>query len=295
MLGQALIGHDLRAATWADFAPLAEMLGRADAVLTDLETAITTRLAEAATRAGVFLHAAPPPVLDCLKEFSVSLLATANNHVWDLGTGGILGMLGELEQRGFAHAGAGADLVIASAPAYRATANGTVALIAFASGRVRDGAPASATRAGVNELRLLANGAPDPGDRDRILGAIGIAAANADAVIAYHHNHIFTEGSLSVSSPAVGGALATGPDRRHPPLWQQGWRATASMPGPRSSSAMARHGFPASRSTAAGRFFTIWVISFFKPQPRRVFTTTRCGKGWLPNAGSRPASFVKPG
>jgi hypothetical protein len=63
VLGQALIGHDLRAKAWPDFAALTRMLGRADAVFTDLETAIATPLAEAPTRDGVFLHAAPPAVL----------------------------------------------------------------------------------------------------------------------------------------------------------------------------------------------------------------------------------------
>lgn len=61
-----------------------------------------------------------------MKALSVSLVATANNHVWDLGTGGIIGMLDELDRRGLVHAGAGKDLAAAAAPAYRRTANGTV-------------------------------------------------------------------------------------------------------------------------------------------------------------------------
>ncbi len=171
VLGQALIQHDLRARPWPDFAVLADLLARADLCLTDLETAIGSALAERPTREGVFLHAADPVVLDCLKELSVSLLATANNHVWDLGTGGIVGMLAELDARGFAHAGSGGDLAAAAAPALRRTANGTVALVAAASGAIRDGAAATATRAGVNELRLAAEGVLDAVDVARILGA----------------------------------------------------------------------------------------------------------------------------
>jgi hypothetical protein len=64
----------------------------------------------------------------------------------------IIGALGELDRRGFTHAGAGANLAAAAAPAYRRTADGTVALVAMASGAMRDGAAATTTQAGVHEL-----------------------------------------------------------------------------------------------------------------------------------------------
>jgi poly-gamma-glutamate capsule biosynthesis protein CapA/YwtB (metallophosphatase superfamily) len=150
VLGQALIQHDLRADHWPDFAAFAAMLGRADACFTDLETAIRSPMAGPPTREGVFLHAADPVVLDCLKNLSISLLATANNHIWDLGTGGIVGALAELDGRGFPHTGAGVDLTAAAAPDYRRSANGRVALVAAASGGLRDGAAATATHGGVN-------------------------------------------------------------------------------------------------------------------------------------------------
>ena len=193
VLGQALIGHDLRARPWPDFPALAGMCAQADVCFTDLETAITSPLAEAPTRDGVFLHAAEPGVLDCLRALSVSLVATANNHVWDLGAGGIIGLLRELDARGFVHAGAGVDLASASAPAYRASDNGTVALVAAASGSIRAGAAATATRAGVNELRRSSNGALDAGDVERFPAAVGKAAVHADVVLAYHHNHILED------------------------------------------------------------------------------------------------------
>ena len=151
-------------------------------------------LAEAPTREDIFLHAADPVVLDCLKDLSISLLATANNHAWDLGTGGIVGALAELDRRGFAHAGAGVDLTAAAAPAYHSTAGCTIALVAAASGSIRDGAAASATRAGVNELRCDAQGSLDKRDLARILGAITAAAARAEVVLAYHHNHVLEAG-----------------------------------------------------------------------------------------------------
>jgi poly-gamma-glutamate synthesis protein (capsule biosynthesis protein) len=195
VLGQALIQHDLCAKPWPGFAALAAIFARADLCFTDLETAIRSPLAEPPTREGIFLHAADPVVLDCLRDLSVSLLATANNHAWDLGTGGIIGTLRELEVRGFAHAGAGANLAMAASPAYRRTESGTVALVAMASGAIRDGAAATATRAGINEMRRNADRVLDAADLARILAAIAEAAAQADVVLAYHHNHILEEGA----------------------------------------------------------------------------------------------------
>jgi poly-gamma-glutamate capsule biosynthesis protein CapA/YwtB (metallophosphatase superfamily) len=193
VLGQALIQHDLRTEPWPDFAVLAKIFARADLCFTDLETVIRTPLAEALTRHDVFLHAADPAVLDCLKDLSILLVATANNHVWDLGSGGIIGMLAELDARGFTHAGSGANSTAAAVPAYRQTPNGAVALVAMASGSIRDGAAATAARPGVNELRRDAEGAPDVADVGRMLAAIAEAAAHAEVVLAYHHNHILED------------------------------------------------------------------------------------------------------
>lgn len=86
------------------------------------------------------------------------------------------------------------DLAVAAAPASRRTANGTVALVAAASGAIRDGAVATATRAGINELRRDAEGVPDSEDVARVLGAIVEAKAQADVVLACHHNHILEAG-----------------------------------------------------------------------------------------------------
>ncbi len=193
VLGQALIQHDLRASPWPDHAALSAMFAHADVCFTDLETAIRSPQAEMPTRQGVFLHAADPVVLDCLKEMHVSLLATSNNHAFDLGTGGIVGALAELDRRALAHAGSGADLAAAAAPAYQRTVNGTVALVAMASGALRDGATAAVSHPGVNELRVDPSGALDPTDLARALAAISDAARQADIVLAYHHNHVLAD------------------------------------------------------------------------------------------------------
>jgi len=197
VLGQALIQYDLRQHLWPDFRALAAMFGKADVCFTDLETAIRSAKAEAPTRQDVFLHAADPAVLDCLKDWHIDLLATSNNHAFDLGTGGIVGALDELDRRGLVHAGTGPDLTSAAAPAIYHGANGTVALVAGASGQIRDGGAALVSRPGVNELRWNAAGDPaaslNEDDVGRMLAAIRNAATRANVVIAYHHNHVLTD------------------------------------------------------------------------------------------------------
>jgi poly-gamma-glutamate capsule biosynthesis protein CapA/YwtB (metallophosphatase superfamily) len=189
LLGQALIQQDLRAAAWPGRAGIAALLKDADAVFTDLETAIASPAAGTPTRAGEVLHAAPPAVIDCLKELGVSLVATANNHAWDLGTPGIAATLAELDRRRIHHAGSGADLAAATAAVVQSTPHGAVALVAAAAGAIRDGAAATPTRPGVNELRRGADGALNGDDVGRTLDAIRAARRAGDAVIAYLHNH----------------------------------------------------------------------------------------------------------
>lgn len=192
VMGQALIQHDLRQHPWPGLTALAALLSRADLCFTDLETAIRSAQAETPTRQDVFLHAADPVVLDCLKDWHIGLLATANNHAFDLGTGGIVGALDEFDRRGLAHAGTGVDLTRAAAPAFCPTGKGMVALVAGASGQIRDGGAATAARAGVNELRVDA-GAVNAQDETRFLDAIAAAVGRAAVVIAYHHNHVLTD------------------------------------------------------------------------------------------------------
>jgi poly-gamma-glutamate synthesis protein (capsule biosynthesis protein) len=205
--GQALIQHDLRASPWPDFDRIAALFAGADVAFTDLETAISSPGAGPPTRQGVFTHAAGPDVLDCLKALHVTMLAQSNNHAFDLNTGGILAAIAAMDARGFVHAGTGRTLAEASAPAYQRTPTGTVALVAMASGQIRDGGAATETRPGVNEARRIpGTGAVtglDEADVARVLAAIGDAARHADLVIMYHHNHF------------------AGPEPGRPPDWQQ--------------------------------------------------------------------------
>lgn len=189
LLGQSLIQRDVCRDGWPGMKALAALLRRADVVFTDLETPIDGPGAGDPTRADATLHHAPPEVLDCLKALGVTLVTTANNHAWDLGTGGILSTIEALNRRGIVHAGSGRDLVGAAAPAIQETPAGGFALVAAAAGAIRPGAAAAPGHAGVNELRRRADGTLEPADVERVLAAIRTARGAGATVLMCLHNH----------------------------------------------------------------------------------------------------------
>jgi poly-gamma-glutamate synthesis protein (capsule biosynthesis protein) len=189
LLGQSLIQHDLRTQGWKDMLVFTRMFAGADACFTDLETTIIGSHGGAVTRDPALLHRAPPEVIDCLTDMHVNLFATANNHAFDVGTGGIGDTIDALVQRHQSYAGSGADLAAASAPGYRKSAAGAVALVAMATGKIRDGGAATPQRAGVNEIRQESPGVLNEEDVGRFLASIAQARKQADLVIAYNHNH----------------------------------------------------------------------------------------------------------
>jgi poly-gamma-glutamate synthesis protein (capsule biosynthesis protein) len=189
LLGQSLIQHDLRGQVWAGRAALTDLLKGGDVVFSDLETALRSPGAGPPTREPLLLHAAPVEALDSLMALGVTLLATANNHAWDLGTAGVAAALAPLDARGLTHAGTGVDLAAAAAPAVQVTPHGRVALVAAATGAIRPGAAATAERPGVNELRRGSDGALNAEDLGRVLDAVVRAGKSAEVVMLYHHNH----------------------------------------------------------------------------------------------------------
>jgi poly-gamma-glutamate synthesis protein (capsule biosynthesis protein) len=189
LLGQALIEHALPEEQWPGRRAVARELAKADLGFTNLETVVKGPRAGAPTREALTLHTAQPAVLDALKAMNIRLLATANNHAFDLGSGGILDTVDAIERAGLISAGSGADLARAAAPAFARTAGGSVALVAFATGKVREGGAATNSRPGVNELRRDSSGLPREQDAGRVLTAIAEARRRAEVVIAYQHNH----------------------------------------------------------------------------------------------------------
>lgn len=191
LTGQALIKHDLRETAPGKFAATRALIAAeaADAVFTDLEIAIDNGRGRP-TRTSQFFHATKPVVLDALRDWGFNLLALSNNHAFDLGADGVLGTIDAVRARGFVHAGTGATLAAAAAPAVLTTRRGRVALVSFASGKVGEGAGATAMRAGLNEVRLDEQARVIVReDAERVFAAIRAAAAQADVVIAYQHDH----------------------------------------------------------------------------------------------------------
>jgi poly-gamma-glutamate capsule biosynthesis protein CapA/YwtB (metallophosphatase superfamily) len=206
--GQSMIRSDLRATKPAAIGVIKPLLS-GDAILTNLEGAIA-QAGETVAEGRGFL--APPEALDALQAMGFNLLALSNNHAFDLKETGIGNTVREADRRGLAHAGTGATLVDAAAPAYLKTPSGTVALIGSASGLIAAGARASADHAGVNELRVDAGGrqnnatedlpgpaanTPNTEDAQRVLESIRQARQRADVVVVYQHNHVFGDHSFS--------------------------------------------------------------------------------------------------
>ncbi|MGB3804665.1 MAG: CapA family protein, partial [Sphingopyxis granuli] len=117
LLGQSLIKTDLRRIGWRGLGEFRRILAGRDLVFTDLETVIGGPLAGRSTRPAdsEVLHVAEPEVIDCLQAIGVNIVATSNNHAWDLDTGGIVSTIEALRARGLAFAGTGRDLAQASA------------------------------------------------------------------------------------------------------------------------------------------------------------------------------------
>ncbi|MGV8942862.1 CapA family protein [Thermomonas sp.] len=188
LTGQALIAHDLCKAAYPGLADVIAEVRRGDVAMTDLETAIRTSASGPPTREGEFLHAAGIDELRCLRTFGFDMLALANNHAWDFGSAGVLATRHAARETGFVTAGSGVNLLEASQAARVATAEQSVALVSMAVGKIRDGGAATASRPGINELRLASPGVPDASDVERMFAAIDDAARSAKVVVCLH-NH----------------------------------------------------------------------------------------------------------
>ena len=166
-------------------------------------------------RPGPCLFLSPPEALDSLKTFGFNLLSLSNNHSWDLKVPGIENALEQAKRLDLGHAGIGHTVDGAAAPGYMHTPKGTVALVAMASGFIADGGSATATRPGVNELRVERN-APNPEDAQRILRSIRDAKQRAELVIVSQHNHVFDKPFATIMAERL-------PERLVPPEWLKKW------------------------------------------------------------------------
>ncbi len=228
LAGQSMIRSDIRSTAPGAVLPIQSLL-KGDVIFTNVEAAVAEK-GEAAHEGRGFLT--PPEALDALKTFGFNLFSLSGNHAFDLKAVGIANTIREADSRKMIHAGTGNTVKEATAAGYLRTPHGTVALIASASGLITPGGSATADRPGVNELRVEAGGMPNeatkdlPGaggntpnaeDSQRILQSIRDARKNADVVIVYQHNHVFSNHSFTtVFTEAL-------PERLAPNEWLIKW------------------------------------------------------------------------
>jgi poly-gamma-glutamate synthesis protein (capsule biosynthesis protein) len=114
---------------WGDVLPV---LQSQEAVLVNLECALTRETER--WRNGeekAFYFAADPSAAEVLRLARVRFAALANNHAGDFGAKGLIETVATLDRAGIAHAGAGADLAAASAPARFELGGLRFAVVAF--------------------------------------------------------------------------------------------------------------------------------------------------------------------
>jgi poly-gamma-glutamate synthesis protein (capsule biosynthesis protein) len=234
LAGQSMIRSDLRVADPEAMPGIAALL-KGDVKFTNFEAVVTMpgepndRVPETRPNGGWLT---PPGALGGLQALGFNIVSLSNNHAWDLKIPGIQNTLREAGKINLAHAGIGETLDDASSPGYLRTPNGSVALIAMASGEVAAGGAATPTRAGVNEMRVHQGsqgkvsgttadqyGLPlDRNDEDaaRIRQKIADARKNADIVIMYQHNHVFEKPFGTIFTEEL-------PERLVPPAWIKKW------------------------------------------------------------------------
>jgi poly-gamma-glutamate capsule biosynthesis protein CapA/YwtB (metallophosphatase superfamily) len=212
LTGQSMIRSDVRAHA-PSAVPIIKSLLKGDVVFTNFETTILDERKGQSRKDGRFLS--PPEALEALKSFGFNLVSLSNNHAFDLKVPGIQNTLEQAGRLNLAHAGTGNTIAEAVAPGYLKTPKGTVALVAMASGLIDEGGSATATRPGVNELRVEGNN-PNQEDSQRILQSIREASKKADLVIVYEHNHVFPKPFRTIMLEEL-------PERLGPPDWLKKW------------------------------------------------------------------------
>jgi poly-gamma-glutamate capsule biosynthesis protein CapA/YwtB (metallophosphatase superfamily) len=215
LAGQSMIRGDIRLYTPTEVATMAPLL-KGDVVFTNFEATVAEKGQPDASAPREGNSLAPPEAMDVLRQMGFNMFSLANNHVWDLRVPGVQNAILEANRRDITHAGTGNTLEEASSANYLHTQNGTVALVAMASGGIRPGAPATATRPGVNELRVEAGNVPNEEDSSRILQSIRDAKKRADIVIVYQHNHVYDKNFGTIFGEEL-------PDRLVPPDWIKKW------------------------------------------------------------------------
>jgi poly-gamma-glutamate synthesis protein (capsule biosynthesis protein) len=168
-------------ALWSDLLPI--MLD-ADCRLINLECVISSQGEAWHPTTKAFHFRARPRAIEFLQAAKIDGAALANNHVLDYGPDALLDCLTLLDQAGIKHAGAGATLEEALAPALVSLPQARVALVALT-----DNEPdweASASKPGVNYAAYDDQGLVEP-YRTRMAQMIARAHVHAEIVIVGAH------------------------------------------------------------------------------------------------------------
>ena len=151
LLGDVMLGRGVRdalrtaepSAVWGSVLPV---LQAADAVVANLECAITRHRGPWRRTSKVFHFRADPVAIDVLAAARVRCVNLANNHSLDFEVEGLLETLDLLDAAGIAHVGAGRNLDAARAPVVLDVAGLKIAVVgatdnepAFAAGADRPG------------------------------------------------------------------------------------------------------------------------------------------------------------
>ena len=181
MLGRMVSAEISRrdpASFWGDVLP---ELRAADAVLANLECAISSRGTKWSRTPKRFHFRAVPAAIDVLKAAQVRYVSLANNHVLDYGYDAFADTISLLDAAGIAHAGAGMNRAEAEEPA-RFAARG-IEIAAFSSVDHEQPFAASDSRAGT----VLVDPTRDPEPWPDAETIARTRAAGADIIVVSAH------------------------------------------------------------------------------------------------------------
>jgi poly-gamma-glutamate synthesis protein (capsule biosynthesis protein) len=99
------------------FATLRSFFARADVRFVNLEGPLSDQHGVTMSPTNPLIFTGPPSGAEALARAGISVVSTANNHAWDYGRAALLETLANLDRAGVAHAGTGATLAAAWAPA----------------------------------------------------------------------------------------------------------------------------------------------------------------------------------
>jgi poly-gamma-glutamate capsule biosynthesis protein CapA/YwtB (metallophosphatase superfamily) len=159
LTGDSIVNRKLSVYSDPSSTGLFKTIQQADAAFTNFETLVHDYAYPAASVSGGAYMSSPSWIPDELKWAGFNLISTANNHAYDFGEQGLLSTLRALDAAGLAHAGSGANLALARAPAYTDTGKGRIALVAVAStftpgSLAGEQRPDLIGRPGINPLRF---------------------------------------------------------------------------------------------------------------------------------------------